>query len=50
VRSVTVRDTGGGRHGGGRTVTSQPSIRTDLRNASANVVDEKVVIDGEFGH
>ena len=29
----------------GRTVTSYPSIRTDLRNAGANVVDEEVVVD-----
>ena len=27
-------------------VTSWPSIRTDLRNAGAEVVDEEVVIDG----
>jgi len=32
----------------GRTVTSWPSIRTDLRNAGANVVDEEVVVDGNF--
>ena len=30
----------------GRRVTSWPSIRTDLRNAGAEVVDEEVVIDG----
>ena len=30
----------------GRTLTSYPSIRTDLRNAGANVVDEEVVVDG----
>ncbi|MFL6829184.1 MAG: type 1 glutamine amidotransferase domain-containing protein [Sphingomicrobium sp.] len=30
----------------GRTATSWPSIRTDLRNAGANVVDEMVVVDG----
>ena len=29
----------------GRTVTSYPSIRTDLRNAGAQVVDEEVVND-----
>lgn len=29
----------------GRTLTSYPSIRTDLRNAGATVVDEEVVID-----
>jgi protease I len=32
----------------GRTVTSYPSIRTDLRNAGANVVDEEVVVDGNL--
>lgn len=32
----------------GRTVTSWPSIRTDLRNAGAIVVDEQVVVDGNF--
>jgi protease I len=30
----------------GRTVTSYPSIRTDLRNAGATVVDEEVAVDG----
>lgn len=30
----------------GRTLTSFPSIRTDLRNAGARVVDEEVVRDG----
>jgi protease I len=30
----------------GRTLTSYQSIRTDLRNAGANVVDEEVVVDG----
>jgi protease I len=29
----------------GRTLTSYPSIRTDLRNAGATVVDEEVVTD-----
>ncbi len=29
----------------GRTMTSYPSIRTDLRNAGARVVDEEVVVD-----
>src|ERR1700749_3818458 len=29
----------------GRTVTSYPSIRPDLRNAGAKVVDEEVVVD-----
>ncbi|RKS08701.1 protease I [Nocardiopsis sp. Huas11] len=29
----------------GRTVTSYPSLRTDLRNAGAEVVDEEVVTD-----
>ena len=32
----------------GRTVTSWPSIRTDLRNAGANVVDKEVVTDANF--
>ncbi len=30
----------------GRTATSWPSIRTDIRNAGANVVDREVVTDG----
>ena len=29
----------------GRTLTSWPSIRTDIRNAGGNVVDEEVVTD-----
>ncbi|MDX1888817.1 type 1 glutamine amidotransferase domain-containing protein [Mycolicibacterium sp. 050158] len=33
---------------GGRTLTSYPSVRTDLRNAGATVVDEKIVIDGNL--
>lgn len=32
----------------GRTVTSWPSIRTDLENAGANVVDQEVAIDGKL--
>ncbi|ORC11522.1 type 1 glutamine amidotransferase domain-containing protein [Mycobacterium kansasii] len=32
----------------GRTLTSYPSIRTDLRNAGANVVDDEVVVDGNL--
>jgi len=32
----------------GRTATSWPSIRTDLRNAGANVVDEPSVVDGNL--
>ncbi len=32
----------------GRTMTSWPSIRTDLANAGATVVDEEVVVDGQF--
>ncbi|OBF05235.1 type 1 glutamine amidotransferase domain-containing protein [Mycobacterium sp. 852002-10029_SCH5224772] len=31
-----------------RTLTSYPSIRTDLRNAGAHVVDEEVVVDGNL--
>jgi protease I len=32
----------------GRTATAWPSIRTDLRNAGANVVDEAAVTDGNL--
>ena len=32
----------------GRTVTGWPSIRTDLTNAGAAVVDEEVVVDGNL--
>jgi protease I len=32
----------------GRRLTSWPSIRTDLRNAGADVVDEEACIDGQF--
>ena len=32
----------------GRTLTSFPSIRTDLTNAGANVVDEEVATDGNL--
>jgi protease I len=32
----------------GRRMTSWPSIRTDLRNAGAEVVDMEVCIDGQF--
>ncbi|SPM30096.1 type 1 glutamine amidotransferase domain-containing protein [Mycobacterium terramassiliense] len=32
----------------GRTLTSYPSIRTDLRNAGAHVVDEEVAVDGNL--
>lgn len=32
----------------GKTVTSWPSIRTDLRNAGGNVVDREVVVDGNI--
>ena len=32
----------------GRTVTSWPSVRTDLTNAGANVVDQDVAIDGNL--
>jgi protease I len=32
----------------GRTATSWPSIRTDLRNAGADVVDREVVVDGNI--
>jgi len=30
----------------GRTITSYPSVKTDLRNAGANWVDEELVVDG----
>ena len=32
----------------GRTLTSYPSVRTDLRNAGAEWVDEAVVVDGNL--
>ena len=32
----------------GKTVTSWPSIRTDLKNAGANVVDEEAAVDGNL--
>ncbi|HEX4154485.1 MAG TPA: type 1 glutamine amidotransferase domain-containing protein [Acidobacteriaceae bacterium] len=32
----------------GKTVTSWPSVHTDLKNAGANWVDKEVVIDGQF--
>ncbi|MDX2375779.1 type 1 glutamine amidotransferase [Microbacterium sp. LRZ72] len=32
----------------GRTLTSYPSLKTDLRNAGANWVDEEVVVDQGF--
>ena len=32
----------------GKTVTSWPSIRTDLANAGANVVDKEVAVDGNL--
>ncbi|MEC3951300.1 type 1 glutamine amidotransferase domain-containing protein [Sphingobium sp. HWE2-09] len=32
----------------GRTVTSWPSVRTDLSNAGATVVDQAVVVDGNL--
>jgi len=32
----------------GRTVTSWPSVRTDLANAGATVVDQEVVVDGNL--
>jgi protease I len=32
----------------GRTVTGYASIRTDLRNAGAKVVDEAAVVDGNL--
>jgi protease I len=32
----------------GRTLTSYPSLRTDIRNAGGTVVDQEVVIDGNI--
>jgi protease I len=32
----------------GRTLTSYPSIRTDIRNAGGTVLDQEVVIDGNI--
>ena len=32
----------------GRRMTSWPSVRTDLRNAGAEVVDEEAVVDGNL--
>jgi protease I len=32
----------------GRTLTSFPSLRTDIRNAGGNAVDEEVVVDGRL--
>jgi protease I len=43
--SWTLLETGALR---GRTVTSWPSLKTDLKNAGANWVDGEVVVDGQF--
>jgi protease I len=32
----------------GRRITSWPSVRTDLRNAGAEVVDQEAVVDGNL--
>ncbi|WP_367303768.1 DJ-1/PfpI family protein [Nocardioides panacis] len=32
----------------GRTLTSWPSLRTDIRNAGGTWVDEEVVVDGNL--
>jgi protease I len=32
----------------GRTVTSWPSLKTDLKNAGANWVDREVMVDGRL--
>ena len=37
-----------GHHSAGRTLTSWPSLRTDLRNAGADWVDEELVVDGNL--
>ena len=41
-------DIGEGHVVNGRTLTSYPSVRTDLGNAGANAVDEEVAIDGNL--
>ena len=41
-------DPGRGRRGRGKRLTSWPSLRTDLRNAGAEWVDEEVVVDGNL--
>ncbi len=41
----TVLEAGGAR---GRRMTSWPSVKTDLRNAGADWVDEEVVVDGNL--
>jgi protease I len=33
---------------GGRTLTSWPSLKTDIRNAGGNWVDEEVCVDGDL--
>ncbi len=43
--SQTLIETGALR---GKTVTSWPAIKTDLKNAGANWVDQAVVTDGQF--
>ena len=32
----------------GKTMTSWPSVHTDLQNAGANWIDQEVVVDGQF--
>jgi protease I len=34
----------------GRTITSWPSLQTDIRNAGGNWVDEEVVVDERRGN
>jgi len=41
----TVIDAGGAR---GRRMTSWPSLKTDLRNAGADWMDQEVVVDGNL--
>ena len=38
----------GAKGGSSKTVTSWPSIRTDLENAGADVVDQEVAVDGNL--
>ncbi len=47
--SATGRGRSSRRTWSGRTLTSYPSVRTDIRNAGGNVVDREVVIDGTLG-
>ena len=45
VEGLAGLNAGGAR---GRRITSWPSLKTDLRNAGAEWVDEEVVVDGNL--